>query len=120
MNDVFCKIINKEIPAEIIAEEEDWLAIKDIHPQAPVHVLIIPKKHLANLAAITETEVELMGRLLLAANKIAKKMELDKKGFRLIINHGEDGGQVVEHLHLHLLGGRQLGPKIVRDPQDSQ
>lgn len=113
--DVFCKIINKEIPAEIIAEEEDWLAIKDIHPQAPVHFLIIPKKHLDSLAKITEAEAELVGQLFLAANQVAKKMGLEQNGFRLIVNQGEHGGQLVPHLHIHVLGGKKLGPKIVRD-----
>lgn len=115
ITDVFCKIINKEIPAEIIAEEEDWLAIKDIHPQAPVHVLIIPKKHIDSLAKITEAEAELVKKLLIATNQVAKQLGLDEKGFRLIINQGEHSGQLVPHLHLHLIGGKSLGPKIVRD-----
>lgn len=115
MEDVFCKIVKKEIPAEIIAEEEEWLAIKDIHPQAPVHVLIIPKKHIEGMAKITEAEAELVKKLLLAVNKVAKQMDLDEKGFRLIINQGEHSGQMVPHLHIHLLGGKKLGPKIVKD-----
>ncbi len=113
--DIFCKIINKEIPAEIIAEEEDWLAIKDIHPQAPVHVLIIPKKHIEGMAKVTEAEAELVKTLLAGVNQVAKKLGLEEKGFRLIINQGEHSGQMVPHLHIHLLGGKKLGPKIVRD-----
>lgn len=115
IDDIFCKIINKEIPAEIIMEEEDWLAIKDIHPQALVHVLIIPKKHIESMAEVTEAEAEPVGKLFVAANKVAKKLGLERNGFRLIINQGEHGGQLVPHLHLHLLGGKKLGPKIVRD-----
>lgn len=115
ITDIFCKIINKEIPAEVVMEEEDWLAIQDIHPQAPVHVLIIPKKHIESLAKVTEAEAELVGQLFVAANKVAKKLGLEQNGFRLIINQGEHGGQLVPHLHLHLLGGKKLGPKIVRD-----
>ena len=113
--DIFCKIINGEIPAEIIAEEEDWLAIKDIHPQAPVHVLIIPKKHIEGMAKVTEADAQLVGKLFVAANKVAKKLDLDQNGFRVIVNQGEHGGQLVPHLHIHLLGGKRLGPKIVRD-----
>lgn len=115
MDDVFCKIINKGIPAEIIAEEEDWLAIKDIHPQAPVHFLVIPKKHIGSLAEVTKTEAELVGKLFVAANQVARQMGLEQNGFRLIVNQGEHGGQLVPHLHIHVLGGKKLGPKIVRD-----
>ena len=115
MDDVFCKIINKEIPAEVVMEEEDWLAVKDIHPQAPVHVLIVPKKHIGGLADVTDENAEAVGKLFAAANKVAEKLGLKEKGFRLIINQGEHGGQLVPHLHIHLLGGKPLGPKIVRD-----
>lgn len=118
ITDVFCKIISKELPAEVVMEEEDWLAVKDIHPSAPVHVLIIPKKHIGSVSEIEEGEALLVGRLILAANQVAKKLDLEEKGFRLIINHGPDGGQLVPHLHIHLLGGRHLGAKIVRDPKE--
>lgn len=96
-------------------EEEDWLAIQDIHPQAPIHVLIIPKKHIEGMVSVTDSEAELVGKLFVAANKVAKKLGLEQNGFRLIINQGEHGGQLVPHLHLHLLGGKKLGPKIVKD-----
>ena len=115
MEDVFCKIIKKEIPADIVLEEENWIAIKDIHPVAPVHVLIIPKKHIGGILEMREAEVELLGQLFLAVNKVAEKMGLSKKGFRLVINNGEHGGQIVPHLHVHMLGGVNLGPKIIRD-----
>lgn len=111
--DVFCKILNKELPADVIMEGDDWIAINDIHPQAPIHILIIPKKHLADICAATPNDAKLLGELLMAANQVAKKLGLEEKGFRLIINHGEHGGQLVPHLHVHLLGGKRLGAKIV-------
>ncbi len=114
ISDIFCKIINKELPANIVAENDDWLAINDIHPQAPVHVLIISKKHFVGLEEARESDAELLGKLLLAANQIAQKLNLEK-GFRLIINRGEDSGQLVPHFHIHLLGGRRLGAKIIKD-----
>ena len=110
--DIFCKIINKDLPADIIAEDTDWLAINNIHPEAPVHVLIIPKKHFVDLEEANPSDAQLLGRLLLAADQVAQKLNLEK-GFRLIINRGEDGGQLVPHFHIHLLGGKKLGAKIV-------
>ena len=112
IEDIFCKIINKELPADIIMEEKDWIAINDIHPQAPVHVLIIPKKHV-DFPDITDLDVNLVGELIIAAKKVAKKLNLEEKGFRLIMNQGEHGGQLVPHFHIHLLGGKKLGAKIV-------
>ena len=113
--DIFCKIINKEVPAEVVLEGEDWLAVKDIHPAAPVHILIIPKKHIVGIAEIKEEkDAQLIGQLFVAANKVAKKLGLDEKGFRLIVNQGDYGGQLVPHLHIHLLGGKKLGTKITR------
>lgn len=114
IQDVFCKILTKKLPAEVVAEGDNWLAINDIHPQAPVHVLIMPKKHLTDLCSATENDKELLGELLMAANSVAKKLGLEEKGFRLIINHGEHGGQLVPHLHIHLLGGKRLGTKIIQ------
>ena len=113
IQDVFCKILNKELPADVVAEGDDWLAINDIHPQAPVHVLVMPKKHLTDICDATQDDTKLLGELLMAANSVAKKLGLEEKGFRLIINHGEHGGQLVPHLHIHLLGGKRLGAKIV-------
>ena len=112
ISDVFCKIINKELPSSVIAEDKDWLAINDIHPQAPVHVVIISKKHFVDLGEAATSDTELLGKMLLAANRIAAKLNLEK-GFRLIINKGEDSGQLVPHFHIHLLGGKRLGAKIV-------
>jgi histidine triad (HIT) family protein len=106
---IFSKIINKEIPADIVYESEKILAFKDISPKAPVHVLIIPKEEISQVTEIDgKKHSELLGEMFDAANKIAKEMKIDKDGFRLVINNGKKGGQEVYHLHLHLLGGRQM------------
>ncbi len=100
---LFCKIIHKKIPAEIIYEDEDLLAFKDIHPKAPVHLLIIPKTHIDSLAHLAHTDLELMGRLTLKLQEIAKSQGLNN-GFKIMINTGKAGGQEVDHVHYHLLG----------------
>jgi histidine triad (HIT) family protein len=105
---VFCKIINKEIPAQIIYEDEEILAFEDIKPITPVHILIIPKKHIPDLTALTEEDAHLIGRIHLVALKIAEEKGLTEKGFRLVNNCKQHGGQVVYHLHYHLLGGKAL------------
>lgn len=110
---VFCKIIKGEIPSEKVYEDEDILAFKDIHPAAPIHILIIPKKHISNLMELAPEDYELMGKLLQAIQKVAKQLEVDEKGFRLIANCGPDSGQEVMHVHFHLLAGRKMGPKII-------
>ena len=107
MADIFCQIIKGEIKSEIVAEAEDWLAIKDINPQAPIHVLIIPKQHL-ELAQSSAAHTEILGKLLLAAKQVAAKLGIAETGYRLVINQGKDGGQLVSHLHVHLLGGKIL------------
>jgi histidine triad (HIT) family protein len=112
MDCIFCKIINKEIPSEVVLEEENWVAIKDINPEAPVHVLILPKKHVEYLEDSAE-EKELIGELILAADKVAHKMEIAEKGYRVVINQKEHSGQIIAHLHIHVLGGKNLGPKIL-------
>ena len=104
---LFCKIAAGVIPVTRVYENEFVLAFPDINPQAPVHILIIPKRHFGSLVQITSTETELLGELLVAVNKIAQQQNLGD-GFRTVINTGADGGQTVEHLHLHLLGGRQM------------
>ena len=105
---IFGKIIRKEIPAVIVYEDDLCLAFKDVNPQAPVHVLIIPKQPLPQLASATSEDQMLLGHLLLTAKDLAVILGLDK-GYRLVINNGENGGQTVYHLHLHLLGDRALG-----------
>ena len=102
---IFTKIINKQIPADIVYEDDLCLAIKDINPQAPVHVLLMPKKPLDMLSSAQSADQALLGHLLLAAGKIARQLKIDG-AFRLVINNGKDGGQAVFHLHLHILGGR--------------
>lgn len=110
---IFCKIINGEIPSEKVYEDEDVLAFKDINPAAPIHVLIIPKKHISTLMEIKEEDSELMAKIMGAVQQVAKIMNVDEKGFRLIANCGKDSGQEVMHIHFHLLAGRKLGPKII-------
>ncbi|XP_042879433.1 uncharacterized HIT-like protein Synpcc7942_1390 isoform X1 [Penaeus japonicus] len=104
---IFDKIIDKSIPADIVYEDEKCLAFRDISPQAPTHILVIPKKRLAMLTDATEEDNALLGHLLLTANKVAAQEKLDN-GFRIVINNGKDGAQSVYHLHLHILGGRQM------------
>ena len=105
---LFEKIAAREIPARIVAEAEDWLAFHDVNPQAPVHVLIVPKRVIARLDQAAEADAALLGRMLLAAREIAKTLGLADAGFRVVINNGRDAGESVPHLHLHLLGGRPL------------
>lgn len=108
MNCLFCKIVEKTIPANIVFETEELIAFRDIAPQSPHHILIIPKKHIQSLNQATNDEQLLMGSLLLTAQKIAKSLEIENNGYRLVMNTGTHGGQTVEHIHLHLLAGRQM------------
>ena len=105
---LFCKIIAGDIPSNKVYEDEDLYAFHDINPAAPTHILIIPKKHLASVAAAGEEDRPLLANLLLAANSIAAEQGLERDGFRYVINTGGHGGQTVFHLHLHILGGRPL------------
>lgn len=109
MNCIFCKIVNKEIPSEVLLENEDVIAFKDVSPQAPVHVLIIPKKHIASILEAKEEDAQLLGKVQLAAIEIAQKLGIAQDGFRLVCNCGENGGQTVHHIHYHLLGGVAMG-----------
>ena len=104
---LFCKIVSKDIPAKIAYENEHVLAFHDRHPQSPVHVLVIPKRHLTSLAQSTDEHTELLGHCLRAVAAVAKELGVDQNGYRTVINTGNDGGQTVHHLHLHLLAGRQ-------------
>ena len=108
MSDIFCKIIAGDIPAERILDEEDLIAIHDIHPKAPVHVLIIPKKHIASVADLETHDKELAGTLLFAVRQVGEKLGIAKDGYRVMISHGQHGGQEVPHLHIHVLGGKQF------------
>ncbi len=104
---IFTKIINKQIPADIVYEDDLCLAIKDINPQAPVHLLLIPKQPIDMLSNAQPEDQALLGHLLLAASKIARQLKIDG-AFRLVINNGEEGGQAVFHLHIHILAGRRF------------
>jgi len=105
---IFCKIAAKEIPVQPLYEDEHLLAFLDINPAAPVHVLVIPKKHIANLLDLDKQDQSLMGHMLTAISQIAKQMGLADDGFRVVINTKENGGQTVHHLHCHILGGRSM------------
>jgi histidine triad (HIT) family protein len=108
MECIFCKIINKEISSETIYQDDKILAIQDIEPKAPVHLLIIPKKHIPSINYLRKEDRELIGELCLIAQKLAKKYKISGSGYRLVFNIGKDAGQTVDHLHLHLLGGKKL------------
>ncbi len=110
---IFCKIIKGEIPSEKVYEDEDILAFKDINPAAPIHILVIPKKHINSLLELEDEDYELVGKIQRTINKLAKQLEIEEEGFRVIVNCGKDAGQEVMHLHYHLLAGRKLGSKIV-------
>ena len=114
MSTIFSKIIAKEIPADIVYEDELVLAFRDIAPSAPVHILIIPKAEIATANDVTAADEAALGRLFTAAAKIAEDEGIAKDGYRLIVNCNEHGGQEVFHLHMHLVGGRSLGPMLSR------
>ncbi|MBL9214077.1 MAG: histidine triad nucleotide-binding protein [Opitutaceae bacterium] len=108
MKTLFQKIIDREIPAKLAHEDEHCVAIHDINPQAPVHVLVIPRKPIARIGAATPEDQAVLGHLLLTAASLARKLGVADSGYRLVINHGRDGGESVPHLHVHLLGKRPL------------
>ena len=107
MPSIFTKIIAREIPADIVYEDDVCLAFRDIKPQAPTHILVVPKKEIVSLADLSDEDEQIVGRCVLAASKVAALEKLDD-GYRLVVNSGDDGGQEVPHLHFHLLGGRQM------------
>jgi histidine triad (HIT) family protein len=106
---IFCKIIAGEIPSKKIYEDDDMLAFHDINPMAPVHFLVVPKKHIKSLFELEEVDTALLGRLFHKAQELAKQQGCEEKGGRFVINTKTDGGQTVDHLHIHFLGGRALG-----------
>ncbi len=108
MDCIFCQIVAGKIPSDIVYQDEEVAAFRDINPQAPVHLLIIPKKHIPSLAHLSETESPLIGHMVNTANELAKGEGISESGYRLAINCGKEGGQLVSHLHMHLLGGRKL------------
>lgn len=108
MSSIFTKIINKEIPAVIVYEDDLCISFRDIDPKAPQHILIVPKKEIKSLADVTEGDAPLLGHLLLKASQIAKEQDISDSGYRIVVNTNKEGGQEVSHLHLHILGGRQM------------
>ncbi|EKE16097.1 MAG: Histidine triad protein [uncultured bacterium] len=111
-NCIFCKIIQKNIPADIVFENDDIVAFKDIHPIAPVHILLIPKKHIASINDLSEQDTNLIGKMIMEAKNLAKKLDIAEDGYKLLFRVGENGGQEVSHIHLHLIGGAKLYEEI--------
>lgn len=105
---IFCKIAEKKIPSKIVHEDDKAVAFDDVNPQAPTHVLIIPRKHVASIAELNEADTGLLGHLMLTGSKVAKQKGIAEGGYRLVVNTGRNGGQTVFHLHLHVLGGRPM------------
>lgn len=105
---IFCKIIRKEIPSQVVYEDDRILAFKDVNPLAPVHILIIPKEHLTNVLDIDDNNADLVGHIHLVANKLAREAGIAEKGFRIVTNCNKEGGQIIFHLHYHLIGGEEL------------
>jgi histidine triad (HIT) family protein len=112
MDCIFCGIISGEIPSKIVYEDDDILAFYDIKLQAPVHVLVIPKKHISGMDEITSENAEILSKIFVKIPEIAKKIGIDKSGFRVVSNCGEDACQTVKHLHFHILGGTKLSEKM--------
>ena len=113
MDCIFCKIANGEIPSEFVYEDDKIVAFRDINPVAPVHFLVVPKKHICCLACVSEEDKELMGHLMTTIPKIAKQFPELEKGYRVINNCGENAGQTVKHIHFHIIGGVELGEKLI-------
>ncbi len=103
---IFCRIVEGDIPSTMVHEDDESLAFEDLNPQAPVHVLVIPKRHIVSLADAQEADLSLLGRLMLTCSHVAKQKGLDESGYRVVTNIGRNAGQTVFHLHLHILGGR--------------
>ena len=112
MDCIFCRIVAGEIPADVVYGDEKLLAFRDINPQAPTHILIIPKEHIASLNDITDKNRALMGGIVLLVRDLARKEGLSQKGYRLSVSTGFDGGQLVPHVHFHLIGGRKLSGEL--------
>lgn len=106
---IFCKIARREIPSQIVHEDDEVVAFKDLNPAAPVHVLIVPKRHIPGVDALTESDSCLVGRIALVAQSLAREFGVAEDGYRVVVNQGRSAGQSVGHLHFHLLGGRNLG-----------
>ena len=116
MDCIFCKIVKKEIKTEIVYENNEVIAFKDLHPITPVHILIIPKKHIGSITEIEDTDQKLMGALIVAAKHIAEEVGIAEDGYKLLLRVGKFGGQEIRHIHLHLMGGAML-EEIIRPAQ---
>ncbi|MFA6081968.1 MAG: histidine triad nucleotide-binding protein [Patescibacteria group bacterium] len=115
-NCVFCNIISGKNPAQIEYQDTAIIAFTDIEPAAPFHLLVVPKKHIGSIDQVQSTDQEILGKLVITAKEIAHRSNLDEEGYRIVINNGHNGGQKVEHLHLHLLAGTELGPMTSAKP----
>jgi len=112
MECIFCQIVAGKVPSEVLYQDEKVIAFRDINPQAPVHLIIIPKNHIPSLTHLSEAQLPIIGRMVNAANELAKKEGISESGYRLVINCGKEGGQLVPHLHMHLLGGKKLSDEL--------
>jgi len=112
MDCVFCQIVAGKIPSDTLYQDEEVIAFRDINPLAPTHLLIIPKRHIASLAQLTDDEMPLIGHMARVANQLAREEGVAESGYRLVISSGEQGGQIVPHLHMHLMGGRRLSDRL--------
>ena len=112
MDCVFCQIVAGKIPSDTLYQDEEVIAFRDINPLAPTHLLIIPKRHIASLAQLTGDEMPLIGHMARVANQLAREEGVAESGYRLVISSGEQGGQIVPHLHMHLMGGRRLSDRL--------
>ena len=108
MDCIFCAIVAGEIPSDIVYEDKDVVAFKDINPKAPVHVLVVPRRHIPSVNDITDADAELIGHIFVVARKIAEETGIAETGYRIVSNNGPEGGQEVDHLHIHVMGGRQM------------
>ena len=109
---IFCKIASREISSEIVFENDEFTAFKDINPKSKIHILLVPKRHIPRIADISKDDAELMGKMMLQAKLLAEQLGVAESGYKLIINSGPDGGQIVDHLHLHILGGEKVGGAV--------
>ncbi|MBX3188444.1 MAG: histidine triad nucleotide-binding protein [Labilithrix sp.] len=108
MGCLFCNVLEKKVPADVVYEDEHALAFKDIRPVAPTHVLVIPKKHIAAIHDLTDADATTIGQVMIAAKKVAEQLGIHANGFRLVVNDGDEAGQTVHHIHVHVLGGRTM------------
>ena len=113
MDCIFCQIIAGKVPSKILYQDEEVVVFPDVNPQAPTHLLIVPKRHIPSLTHLSEAESSLIAHMVNIANRLAKEGDVSESGYRLVVNCGEEGGQVVPHLHMHLLGGQRLSDRLV-------